>query len=232
MDSSPTTPRQPAGAVERARQLVGLFHAIDHWGRVTNASATDLDPLARELLDHRRHMTVTIEDWIGGPVAVTVLRECAGAAAGGAHEPSLYAREILLSGRLRGATRLLQYGIVRIDLATVPSPVARSILEGREPLGRVLIAAGVHRDIQDVGLLQLTAESGLAHACQRPPGSRMAGRVATIRLGFEEGTFARAVRGADGSGGDGPAPEEASLVPAVELLEILIPPQENPDGPV
>jgi chorismate-pyruvate lyase len=189
-----------------------------------------MDSLARQLLDHRCHMTVTIEDWIQGAVAVAVLRERTGETAG----RGVYAREILLSGAFNGEVRALQYGIVRIDLATVPEQVAEAIRAGTIPMGRILIAADVHRDIQDVALVSVTAARGLAAACGLPEGSRLPGRVATILLGSGQtpsgpavfpgsgGTHA-AGRGENTSGKPQAAARSETLVPAVELLEVLIP---------
>lgn len=232
------------GAEERALALVRLFHDPVSWGDVSAASADRMDPLARRLLDHRCHMTVTIEEWIGGSVAVAVLREWTDGTTGS----GVYAREILLSGQVEGAIRPLQYGIVRIDLATVPDSVAEAIRAGTIPMGRILIAADVHREIQDVALVSVTVAGGLAAACGLRPGSRLPGRVATILLGSGSSDSGPMPGGSSGfsgservsvngqfgnaSGEPRPGTRLGALVPAVELLEVLIPLAEPESPPI
>lgn len=204
--SNVSRPMGHPDAVGRAIELVRLFHDQSEWGDVVVESAA-MDRLSRTLLAHRGHMTVAIESWIGGPVEVTVIQERRGQSAGSVGE-NVYAREILLTGHFAGAQQLLQYGIVRIDLTTVPGPVAQLIREGRIPLGRVLISAGVHRDIQDVELVSIRVGRALSKATGQSAGGILSGRVATIRLGFEAS----------------PASDnDDATVAAVELLEVLIP---------
>ena len=142
-------------------------------------------------------MTVAMERFYGGPVGVVVVAEHA--AGGGAEDrEAWYEREILL----RAADgRIVQHGIVRIDLDCVPQAVAGEIRAGRTPLGRVLIAAGMLLKVHRVGLLAVDPgpELRVLLGTDDPPAGdapQAFGRVAEI-----------AVNG----------------VPAVELLEIVAP---------
>ena len=117
-----------------------------------------------------------------------------------------YAREILLE---TPAGKIVQHGIVRIDLTHLDAPTARAIREGRQPLGRILIEAGMLRDVHGVKLLEIMpgphlqdlfrltvpGPAGIARTAGMA-GAPVYGRVADIQL-------------------DG--------LPAVELLEIVAP---------
>jgi hypothetical protein len=184
-------PRAPA--VARALDLAGEFwnppEAIGHVRQVEAA----LVPLPfRELLDHCSHMTVAMERHHGGAVQLRVenVNEASGV--------RRYAREILLLGP---AGDVVQYGIVRIDLSAVAAHTAAAIRVGKVPLGRLLIEAGVLRDVRDVLLVEITCGPRLTELFRHRAAASAAapstfGRVAAIDLNGR---------------------------PAVELLEIAAP---------
>lgn len=99
----------------------------------------------RSLLVHTHHMTVTVERHYGGPVNVKVLNAV--------RDGDEYARKILLE--LRDDGRVVQFGIVQIDLSLLSPPVRDRIVEGKTPLGRVLIEHNVLRHIQPAGYLRV-----------------------------------------------------------------------------
>jgi hypothetical protein len=201
MSSSP--PRRSADAsdpVVRAAELAQLFCSPLHrFGGFRAAVAAEVPQPHRGLLDHSSHMTVAMERFHGGPVALRVVATADGTAA----DPTAYSREILLIGP---AGTVVQHGIVRLDLRHVNDDVAAAIRAARVPLGRILIDAGLLRDVQRVQLLEVSPGPHLAAlfagaARPRPietaqPVGRTFGRVAEISL--------------DGR-------------PAVELLEIVAP---------
>jgi chorismate-pyruvate lyase len=124
----------------------------------------------RAMLAHEHHMTVTMEQYHGGPVDVRVLaqREI------GNH----YCRKILLTKR--GTDRVVQFGIVKFDLSYVTPAVREEILAGEIPLGRVLIRHNVLRHIDLGALLRIEAGPALAAYFQMPVGGLTYGRLATI----------------------------------------------------
>lgn len=105
----------------------------------------------RSLLVHTHHMTVTVERHYGGPVDVKVLNAV--------RDGDEYARQILLE--LRGTERVVQFGIVLIDLSLLSPVVRDTIVEGKTPLGRVLIEHGVLRHIQPAGYLKVEPDADL-----------------------------------------------------------------------
>lgn len=181
----------PSEPVSRARDLVALFCPIANFGGIT--AAGEVPQPYRRLLDHRQHMTATMEDHFGGPVQLEVVasRTVEDAASS---SRVWYVREILLRRPAPGGgTMVVQYGIVKIDLSTVDQVTAAAIRAERIPLGRILIDAGVMRDVQHVALVEIAPGPHLAR--HLGPG-RTFGRVAHILLNGR---------------------------PAVELLEIAMP---------
>lgn len=179
-------------AAERAALLAADFWTpAESLGSVRSVAAADVPHGYRELLDHRSHMTVAMERRHGASVGVRVLAVRRHGSAG-------YAREILLVGPT-GA--IVQYGIVRMDLSAVGAETAAEIVAGTTPLGRILIAAGVLRDVHDVQMVEVVPGprlAGLFAGGGSGPATRMPtyGRVASITLDHK---------------------------PAVELLEIAAP---------
>jgi hypothetical protein len=165
---------QPDGAVERAHALVQLFHAPpERFGRFSNVAPDAMPPGPRTLLDHSSHMTLAMERFHGGPVRLVVLarREC---------DDGRYAREILLTDP---AGRVVQAGIVRIDLTRFSEANAAAIRSESTPLGRILLAAGLHCDVHDVKLLQLDPGPEFAAVVGSASTTTSAfGRVASIGL--------------------------------------------------
>jgi hypothetical protein len=157
-------------AVARANTLVGIFHAPQGlFARFTTVAAGSLPPGPRTLLDHTSHMTLAMERFHGGPVSLVV-------AASRDFDDGWYAREILLTT----ADRIVQYGIVRIDLARLPVETAAAIRSASQPLGRILLSAGLHCDVHDVDLLRVDAGEEFAAVVTCLPESTTFGRVASI----------------------------------------------------
>lgn len=190
-----------ADPVVRATALVQLFCSPAEFGTLRSVPPDQVPEPARSLLDHCSHMTVAMERFHGGDVRLRVVR---------ANDPSAaspnndwYAREILLETE---SGRIVQHGIVRIDLTHLAATTAAAIRAARRPLGRILIEAGMLREVHGVKLLHLVPGPHLREllaggACGSAAVDSLYGRVATIEL--------------DGQ-------------PAVELLEIVVPPHDEP----
>lgn len=144
----------------------------------------------RSLLVHTHHMTVTVERFYGRPVDVEVLEFRL--------DEFEYSRMILL--RLRDTRRVVQFGIVQIDLRRLGEKVRDQIVAGKTPLGRVLIENDVLRHIQPAGYVRVAPSGQLAGWFGQPP------EVTFGRLGV---IF-------------------ADDKPAVEVLEVLAPVPDGP----
>ncbi|MFO0801541.1 MAG: hypothetical protein U0791_00265 [Gemmataceae bacterium] len=140
----------------------------------------------RKLLVHHDHMTVTVEEHFGGAVDVRVL-ECR-------RNGDEYARKILLA--LHEGGRVVQFGLVRIDLGVCPAPVRDAIVEGKTPLGRVLIQHDMLRRIEPTAFVKVKLSPKMAEWFGSAAGTETYGRLGVIYTGEK---------------------------PAVEVLEILAP---------
>jgi hypothetical protein len=174
-------------ARDRGRELVALFHhQSNFFGELVPVSSGEVVSAARQLLDHSSHMTVAMERFYRGPVSLKVVNrtDC---------PDGRYAREILL--RLDSG-RIVQQGIVRVDLRILPPETAAAIRAESAPLGRILLDAGLLCDVHDVHLLRIVVGPHLARLFEISRGTEAFGRVATIGL---------------------------AGLPAIELLEIAAP---------
>jgi hypothetical protein len=162
-------------AVSRAIDLLCLFHpAKEGFAGVRAVEAPVVPQPYRTLLDHTSHMTEAMERHHGGPVSLRVVQVAEGSVDGRG-----YAREILLA---RGDGLVVQYGIVRIDLSIIDGATAAAIRAAEVPLGRLLIEAGLLRDVHDVGLLEVTPGQGLCRLFGHDGCPTTFGRVAEISL--------------------------------------------------
>jgi len=193
MNSEPD-PRDP---VVRATTLVHLFCSPADFGVVRGVSPEQVPEPVRSLLDHRSHMTVAMERFYGGDVRLRVVASAKNQSAALPGD-DWYAREILLETE---SGTIVQHGIVRIDLTNLDPATAAAVRAARRPLGRILIEAGMLREVHGVKLLHIVPGPHLRELlCSKASGlaavDSLYGRVATIEL--------------DGR-------------PAVELLEIVVP---------
>lgn len=97
------------------------------------------------LLVHDQHMTVTVEAHHGKPVYLRVLERH--------RHRSWIARKILLLPV--GTDKVVQFGIMRINLDLCSKEVRREILSENAPLGRILIKHNVLRVIEPVAFYRI-----------------------------------------------------------------------------
>jgi len=125
--------------------LYSLFSGATDRPTVTAISPTEMPEPYRSLLVHSHHMTVTVEQFYGQSVHVRVLDTRING--------NDYARKILLS--LANDGRVVQFGIVHIDLSILADSVRNEIVAGQTPLGRVLIEHDVLRYIEPAGYIRV-----------------------------------------------------------------------------
>jgi chorismate-pyruvate lyase len=167
-------------------ELFALFPPAGDPPEFEVVPADEVPPPYHGLLVHEHHMTVTVEAYHGDRVDVQVLAR--------RQEDDWYARKILLT--LQGSGRVVQFGIVRIQLGYCSPAVREEILAARTPIGRILIEHDVLRRIEPTAFLRVI------------PGTRMQGY---FNLDGPRPTYGRlAYIHCDGK-------------PAIELLEIVAP---------
>jgi chorismate-pyruvate lyase len=127
------------------RQLFGLFPYSDDLPQIEFIPAHEMPEPYHALLVHEHHMTVTVEAHHQSRVDVRILERV--------REGNSYARKILLTSQRTG--EVVQFGIVRIWLQYCSPEVQRRILEGKTPLGRILIENDVLRRIEPTAFLRV-----------------------------------------------------------------------------
>ncbi|MCG8585973.1 MAG: hypothetical protein MI757_14795 [Pirellulales bacterium] len=181
MSSPPTNDRRQSHKPS-LEVLVGLFFFdVDELGAFELVEKDAVPQPFRDLLAHDAHMTVTVEEFHNSPVDVAVLETSI--------TQSQYARKILLTRQNDGKT--VQWGIMRVSFSHLPDQVREEIEQAGTPLGRILIAHNVHRQVRLSALWKVTPGPALAGHLGSEP---VYGRTAIIEVGGE---------------------------PAIELLEIV-----------
>ena len=166
--------------------LYNLFPDSPDRSQAVEVAADEVPEPYHHLLVHTHHMTITVERYYRSSVDVRVM-QCN-------RVGNEYARKILL--RTQDTGRVVQFGLVRINLGVCPEPVRNEIVEGKTPLGRVLIQHNMLRRIEPVAFLRVTLSPVMAEWFGVEEGSTTYGRLGVIYTGDR---------------------------PAVEVLEILTP---------
>lgn len=138
----------------------------------------------RGLLAHKQHMTSTLREHYGGEIALQVLAHC--------FAEGWYRRVIQLTLAATGA--IVELGIVAMDLGKLPSDVQESIRERKRPLGDILMASNLLREITPRWFVRI-------------PGS--AANLSPWRTNFDRDIFGRV------------GVMHVDRHPAIELLEIV-----------
>jgi chorismate-pyruvate lyase len=123
--------------------LARLFYADpDDLGQFEEVTIGELPSAYRMLLAHTNHMTVTVEEYHQSSVDVHVLDKRV--------TPTHYARKILLTRQNDG--RVVQFGIMRVNLSYLEPDVRDEIQREATPLGRILIEHNVLRRVNLFGV--------------------------------------------------------------------------------
>jgi hypothetical protein len=126
-------------------ELLSLFPTADDFAHFEVVAPEEVPPPYHGLLVHEHHMTVTVEAYHGDRVDVVIYNR--------RHDGPYYARRIFLA--LQQSRRVVQYGLVRINLRYCSPEVRKEIIAGETPLGRVLINHDVMRRIEPTTFLRV-----------------------------------------------------------------------------
>jgi len=149
-----------------------FFSSLAEVGKFHSVEAADLPEAYRALLAHHDHMTVTVEAWHNSLVDVRVLGEH--------RDGNLYARKIVLA--LQRDHHLVQFGIMRVDLSGLPEVVRLEIESQALPLGRILIRHHLMREVELLGLWQVTPGPELRSQLHLEDAADVYGRTARISV--------------------------------------------------
>lgn len=153
--------------------LYNLFPDSPDRSHAVEVAPDDLPESYHRLLVHNHHMTITVEQFYRSTVDVRVLN-CR-------RVGNEYARKILLATHDTG--RIVQFGLVRINLGVCSEAVRNEILEGQTPLGRVLIQHNMLRRIEPVAFLRVSLSSTMAGWFGVEQGTTTFGRLGVIYTG-------------------------------------------------
>jgi chorismate-pyruvate lyase len=166
-----------SAATDLSTGLVALVSLCDgfHEEAQVRAAAEPVVPdtiptVLQQLLVHREHMTTTLEAHHGTAVALHVLRR--------RQEGDDYAREIVLT--TSGSERVVEFGIVRMNLRLITPEAREEILAGDAPLGDILIRHDVMRRIDPKWYFRVRPTSCFARAFHPQPATDLFGRLGVI----------------------------------------------------
>jgi chorismate-pyruvate lyase len=147
-----------------------FFPTLAAVGEFESVAPADMPREYRSLLAHNDHMTVTVEAFHNCLVDVRVLDEH--------NEAEFYSRTSLLA--CQATDKVVQFGVMRIDLGQL-APAVRDEITGRgTPLGRVLIRHNVLRHVELQQLWQVNPSPQLRDLLQLASGETVYGRSARI----------------------------------------------------
>ena len=151
--------------------LLSLFYQdIAQFGTIAATPADAMPAVARKLLDHEHHMTVTVEDYHNCEVDVQVLETL--------FDGQAYSRKILLTKQTDST--VVQFGIVRLHFEFLATHVQQEIMAEETPLGRILINHNVLRRVELSQLWKIQVGQDLADLFRITPDTIVYGRTAWI----------------------------------------------------
>ena len=152
-------------------KLVGLFFdRVDEIGRFQLCNSERIPEPQCSLLNHDRHMTVTLEKFHSSSVDVVVEQE--------KRDASFYSREIRL--KKSSDSGVVQYGIVRLNFNHLDESVQSEIVDHSKPLGRILIDHNVLRRVKLLSLYEIAPSPYLAKQLDCSADEMQYGRTAVI----------------------------------------------------
>lgn len=171
----------------------GFFADGDGLGEFETVQPEAMPESYRQLLVHTDHMTTQLEAYHGGPMELGVLEY--------RHQDDIYTRKILLT--LAGTDRVVEFGIVRLDLRHTPDAVREKIISRSVPLGAILIEHDLLRRIEPKWYLRFAGPYPQCEYFDSDAAAPVFGRIGLIHC--------------DGK-------------PAIELLEIVSDRREAAEG--
>jgi hypothetical protein len=159
------------GSDLQLKTLLNLFYSErSAAGAFTKVAVESLPAVAKNLLAHDHHMTVTLEQHHGCPVDVHVIESKT--------DDGRYSRKITLTRQSDDA--VVMFGLVRMDRTVFSDEVRNEIESQRTPLGRVLIENDVLRSVRLMQLYRIESPQDLADALGIKAGAVCFGRTAMI----------------------------------------------------
>ncbi len=138
------------GAKDAMAALCDGFFADLNWvASCAETAPEDIPEPARRLLVHNSHMTATLQAHYDQPIELQVLEY--------RRADDQYRRKILLT--IDRGEKVVEFGVIRLDLRFTPPEVQSAILERNQPLGDIFGQHRVLTEVQPMWYLRLPSES-------------------------------------------------------------------------
>jgi len=154
------------------------FYPLDEFYALRGQTMPPIEPVparempepSRSLLAHESDMTSTLENFYREKLRIEVL---------GRHTRGQdYFRETVLW--LEQSGRRVEFGAIKIMLASLPAGVRREILRERQPLGRILTESGVEFSSQPRAYLRIAPDDFINRALNLAGAPLLYGRRNTL----------------------------------------------------
>lgn len=154
----------------KSLRLLLAFFGEARLPHCTEVAAQKIPDPYRYLLVHEAHMTVTLENHHGGPVSVHPYQIHG--------QGNLYGRKLDL--RLVESGKVVMTGAMLFNFSFCSPQVRDLIVEGKTPLGRILIEHNILRRVSVDSFLKLDASDPLVSRFEMDVPQDAYGRIATI----------------------------------------------------
>lgn len=148
----------------------GFFEELAWIDKAQSVEAAAIDPVARSLLAHKNHMTETLSEYHGEPVALYVHDD--------EKDGDRYRRKIELT--VDGGARVVELGVIRLDLSSVDGEVRSAIVKKKIPLGEILESHKVLTRVEPKWFVRFAHDSPVGRAFRPAPTSDVFGRIGLI----------------------------------------------------
>jgi len=148
----------------------GFFEDLAWLDACPVVEASQITPSSRSLLVHTDHMTATLSNHYGEPVALRVDNHI--------EDGGTYRRKIVLT--VGGGSRVVEFGVVRLNVECVDDEVRRAIVERKTPLGEILNSHNVLTRVEPKWFVRFVAETPIAKAFRPVPAGDVFGRIGLI----------------------------------------------------
>lgn len=148
----------------------GLFDDAGWLQHCEEVPADEIPLPSGNLLVHNRHMTATLNAHYGQSVALRVLDH--------RHEATQYFRKILLT--VDGGQRVVEFGIVRLNLDVLPDSARQDVIDRKLPLGEIFAQYDVLTRVEPRWYLRFASRSPIVQYFAPQPPREAYGRLGVI----------------------------------------------------
>lgn len=132
--------------------------------------AEEMPREARRLLVHNQHMTATLQAYYAQPVELHVLDH--------REEEQVYRRKILLT--VDHGQRVVEYGLVRLNLAFLPESGRKEVILRNRPLGEILVQYDILTRVEPRWFVRFAKRSEVVQSFASASVNQGYGRIGII----------------------------------------------------